>query len=118
MPTQETKFNGKNAYLIRASAGDVALKSTLLIPASEGDRIIHVDEYGRAAEMSSVPVKIGNETFLKIENISDYSIFYKETDSPRYDVPGGSDNMLLFIAIGAVVAVVAVAGVFFFIKKH
>lgn len=114
---QETKFNGKNAYLIRASAGDVALKSTLLIPASEGDRIIHVDEYGRAAEMSSVPVKIGNETFLKIENISDYSIFYKETDSPRYST-GGSDNTLLYIAIGVAVAAVAAAGVIIFIRKH
>ena len=90
---------------------------TLYFPASEGEKIMHVDQYGRVTELSSSLVKIGDETFLKVNDVSSYSIFYVDNDKPRYDVPGGSDNMLLIVAIAAVVAVLAAAGLFFLYKK-
>ena len=50
--------------------------------------------------------------------MSDYSIFYAETDdSPVIDDGGNGPNWLLYVAIG-VVAVVVIAGVVIFVKKH
>ncbi len=114
---QETKFDGKKAFIIKAESNGVDVKSTLYFPASEGEKIMHVDQYGRVTELSSSLVKIGDETFLKVNDVSSYSIFYVDNDKPRYDVPGGSDNMLLIVAIAAVVAVLAAAGLFFLYKK-
>ena len=119
LAAQETTFDGKKAFIIKASADGVPIEATFLIPVSNAtSKLMHVDEYGRICEQASKVVVIGDEQFIQATT-NDYSIFYVDSDEPRYNVPGGgSDNMLLFIAIGAVVAVVAVAGVFFFIKKH
>ncbi len=119
LAAQETTFDGKKAFIIKASANGANIEATFLIPVSNvNSKLMHVDGYGRICEQESKIVKIGDEQFIQATT-NDYSIFYVDADEPRYNVPGGgSDNMLLFIAIGAVVAVVAVAGVFFFIKKH
>ena len=115
---QETTFDGKKAFIIKASSDGSNIEATFLIPVSNvNSKIMHVDEYGRVTEQASKIVKIGDEQFIQATT-DDYSIFYVDSDQPRYNTGGGSDNMLLFVAIGAVVAVFVVAGVFFFVKKH
>ena len=115
---QETTFDGKKAFIIKASSDGSSIEATFLIPVSNvNSKIMHVDEYGRVTEQASKIVKIGDEQFIQATT-DDYSIFYVDSDQPRYNTGGGSDNMLLFVAIGAVVAVFVVAGVFFFVKKH
>ncbi len=115
---QETTFDGKKAFIIKASSDGSNIEATFLIPVSNvNSKVMHVDEYGRVAEQASKIVKIGDEQFIQVTT-NDYSIFYVDSDQPRYNTGGGSDNMLLFVAIGAVVAVFVVAGVFFFVKKH
>ncbi len=115
---QATTFNGHDAFIIKATQNGVSHESTLYIPISKSNcRLMHVDEYGRASERLAEVVTIDGEYYLKT-TASDYSIFYAETDdSPVIDDGGNGPNWLLYVAIG-VVAVVVIAGVVIFVKKH
>ena len=116
---QKTTFEGRDAFLVKAVTEDgSSVQTTLYLPvAGEGQKIMHVDEYGRSNELAGTLVKFGDQYFMKTD-VYNYSIFYTTEDEPRHDVPGGSgSNVLLFVAIGVAIVVVA-AGAFFFIKKH
>ena len=116
---EKTTFEGRDAFLIKAVNEDGnSVSTTLYLPvAGEGQKIMHVDEYGRANELAGTLVKFGEQYYMKTD-VYNYSIFYTTEDEPRHDVPGGSgSNVLLFVAIGVAIVVVA-AGAFFFIKKH
>lgn len=118
---EKTTFNGREAFLVKAQRVDdgASIGTTLYIPVSgEGQKVMHVDDFGRSTEYASTLVKIGDQYYMKT-NVYDYSIFYTESDEPRHDVPGGNGtNILLFVGIGAAVAIIAAAGAFFFIRKH
>ena len=77
---------------------------------------MHVDQYGRAAEQASTYVVIDGQGYQAVQ-ATDYSIFYTESDSPLFDDGGnGKNNNLLYIGIAVVIAVVALAGVAYFLK--
>lgn len=117
---QPTKFDGKDAFIIKVSnSNDLAsTAATLYIPFSgEGKRLIHVDEYGRTMELESTVVSIDGDNYLKA-TVSDYSIFYADSDdSPVIPSKGSSTNWLL-IGIGIAAAVIIIAGAVVFIKKR
>ncbi len=114
---EETSFNGKSGYIIKADKNGAPLSTKLYLPVSgEGQRIMHVDEYGRVSELQSVYTVIDGQGY-QYATVGDYSIFYLEDDSPNYDTGGnGKNNNLLYIGIAVVVAVVALAGVAYFLK--
>ncbi|AGI47042.1 hypothetical protein TALC_00027 [Thermoplasmatales archaeon BRNA1] len=117
---KETKYDGKKAFLIKVYTNDNTaseLATTVYIPVSgDGFKLMHVDEYGRAQEIRGTLVEIDGQSYLKTD-VDDYSIFYATKDTPAY---GGSDdgsNLLLYAAIGAAVVIIALAGVFLFMRK-
>ena len=118
---QQTTYDGKDAFVIKAERGGFALASTLYIPVSgDGNKLMHVDEYGRVTQVKADNVVVGEQNYLKA-TVTDYSIFYAEADKPAYDDGGNGGNGTNWLLIGgivAVVAVVAIAGAVFFIKKH
>ncbi|MBO7409911.1 MAG: hypothetical protein J6T68_03155, partial [Candidatus Methanomethylophilaceae archaeon] len=115
---KETKFNGNKAFVIKAlTNGGMDLETTLYIPVGgEGQKIMHVDDYGRANEIQSKYIVIEGESY-QVVTVSDYSIFYATEDVPNFDVSkSGKNNNLLYIGIAVVVAIVALAGVAYFLK--
>ncbi len=117
---EDTKFNGHDAFMIKAYKGDGltnSAKTKLYFPVDgTGMKVMHVDKYGRDVEQESTYVVIGDQAYQMVE-ASSYSIFYLDDDKPLYDTGGnGKNNNLLYIGIAVVVAVVALAGVAYFLK--
>lgn len=117
---EDTKFNGRDAFMIKVYKGDGlenSAKTKLYFPVDgTGMKVMHVDKYGRAVEQQSTYVVIGEQAYQMVE-ASDYSIFYLDDDKPLYDTGGNrKNNNLLYIGIAVVVAVVALAGVAYFLK--
>ncbi len=115
---QPTTYKGNDGFIIKASdALGVSIPTTLYIPVSgEGQKVMHVDQYGRAAEQASTYVVIDGQGYQAVQ-ATGYSIFYTESDSPLFDDGGnGKNNNLLYIGIAVVIAVVALAGVAYFLK--
>ena len=123
LTAQKTTYNGKDAFLVKAEndvgTGKTSVYTSLYIPVSgEGQRVIHVDEYGRINQMEGTLVKINDQFYMKV-NAFDYSIFYAESDSPRHDVPGGNgNNVMLFVGIGIAAAAIIAIGAYFIMRKH
>lgn len=115
---KETTFNGNKAFVIKALTNSgVSLPTTLYIPVGgEGQKIMHVDEYGRANEYKSTYKVIDGQAY-QVLSVSNYSIFYATDDVPNFAGSGdGKNNNLLYIGIAVVVAIVALAGVAYFLK--
>ena len=114
---QETKFDGKDAFIIKASYDNGAnANAVIYLPVSgDGFRVMHVDQYGRVSERVSQLIYVDGEAFQKVTT-NDFSIFYTEKDTPSYDTSsGGKNNTLLYVAIG--VGIVVIAGAAFFIGR-
>ena len=116
---QQTNFNGHDAFIVKAQKGNDVLSSTLYIPVSgEGQRLMHVDEYGRVSERLAETVVIDDQTYLKTV-ANGYSIFYAEADeSPVLNNGGNGGVSPILIVVGVVIAIAVVAGAVVFIKKH
>ena len=115
---EETKFNGHKGFLVKATKDGAPLESTLYLPVSdEGKKIMHVDQYGRTSELRSTYVVEDGQGYQKV-TVSDYSIFFLEDDVPNYSTgDNGKNHNLLYIGIAVVVAIVALAGVGYFVKS-
>ncbi len=92
---EDTKFNGHDAFMIKAYKGDGlanSAKTKLYFPVDgTGMKVMHVDKYGRAAEQQSTYVVIGEQAYQMVE-ASSYSIFYLDDDKPLYDTGGNGKN--------------------------
>lgn len=114
---KETNFNGNKAFIIKAYMGGSELKTDLYLPVGgEGQKVMHVDQYGRPMEIQSKYIVINGQAY-QVVSVSNYSIFYTTADLPNYTVPSNDKNhTLLYIGIAIVVAIVALAGVGYFVK--
>ena len=117
---QKTNFEGHDGFIIKAvSNNSLSLESTLYIPVSgSGQKLMHVDEYGRVSERVCETVVIDDQTYLKTTT-SDYSIFYTENDdSPVINNGGNGGISPVLIIVGAVIAVAVIGVAVYFIRKN
>ncbi len=108
--SQKTEYNGREAYLLDFSHAGM-MDYTAYIPVSgSGNVLYHVNDGGVASVIPSKEIEIDGEKYLSFTT-DNFSYFYVSSD-PYSDDGSEGGNTLLIVGAVAVIAIIALAGVY------